>query len=504
MDTSDLFASCRKGDVGRVRYLLEQRDVEVNVRDKWDSTPLYYACLCGHEELVRYLLANGARCEANTFDGERCLYGALSDAIRRALHEYKQVTASCRRRDYYDDFLQRLLEQGLHSDVVFVVHGKPFRAHRCVLGARSTYFANMLDTKWKGKNIVVLRHPLINPVAFGALLQYLYTGRLDVGVEHVSDCERLAKQCQLWDLLRDLEAKCEKVSEFVASKPGTCVKVLTIEPPPATPRLREDMAQLAHCALPPELRGDLGELPFPFPDGVNSCPDLCFRVEGCSFLCHKAFFCGRSDYFQALLDDHFRENEELEASGGLPAITLHGISPDIFTHVLYYIYSDHTELPPEVAYDVLSVADMYLLPGLKRLCGRSLAQLLDEDSVVGVWRVAKLFRLARLEDQCTEYMAKIIEKVGEGEPRWGRQVGRGRGRGPELACPQLVEREDFVEAVREEAAAVAARQETDSIPLVDDIRFHVASTVQTYSAIEEAQQRLRALEDLLVSIGLDC
>lgn len=74
----------------------------------------------------------------------------------------------------------------------------------------------------------------------------------------------------------------------------------------------------------------------------------------------------------------------------------------------------------------------------------------------------------------------------------------------EPACPQLVEREDFAEAVREEAAAVAARQETDSIPLVDDIRFHVASTVQTYSAIEEAQQRLRALEDLLVSIGLDC
>lgn len=176
MDTSDLFASCRKGDVGRVRYLLEQRDVEVNVRDKWDSTPLYYACLCGHEELVRYLLANGARCEANTFDGERCLYGALSDPIRRALRDYKQVTASCRRRDYYDDFLQRLLEQGIHSDVVFVVHGKPFRAHRCILGARSTYFANMLDTKWKGKSVVVLRHPLINPVAFGALLQYLYTG----------------------------------------------------------------------------------------------------------------------------------------------------------------------------------------------------------------------------------------------------------------------------------------------------------------------------------------
>ncbi|ELK13089.1 Ankyrin repeat and BTB/POZ domain-containing protein 1 [Pteropus alecto] len=486
MDTSDLFSSCRKGDVGRVRYLLEQRDVDVNVWDKWDSTPLYYACLCGHEELVLYLLANGAHCEANTFQGERCFYGAASDTIRRALRDYKQVTASCRRRDYYD-FLQRLLDQGIHSDVVFVVHGKSFQAHRCILGARSTYFANMLDTKWKGKSIVVLRHPLINPVAFGALLQYLYTGPelhtlhpgcLDISVEHISDCERLAKQCQLLDLLNDLEAKCKEVSEFVASKPGTYMKVLSIRPPPEDPRLREDLALLAHCALPPELQGDLGELPFPCPDGFNICPDVCFQVEGCSFLCHKAFFCGRSDYFRALLDDHFQENEGLEASGGLPAVTLHGLSPDIFTHVVYYIYSDHTELSPEVAYDVLSMADMYLLPGLKRLCGRSLAQLLDEDSVVGVWRVAKLFRLARLEDQCTEYMAKVIEK--------------------------LVEREDFEEAVREEAATVAARQEQDSIPLVDDIRFHITSRVQTYSNIEEMQQQLRVLEDLLVSIGLDC
>lgn len=46
----------------------------------------------------------------------------------------------------------------------------------------------------------------------------LFPGRLDIGVEHVSDCERLAKQCQLGDLLSDLEAKCEKVSEFGASR----------------------------------------------------------------------------------------------------------------------------------------------------------------------------------------------------------------------------------------------------------------------------------------------
>ncbi|XP_039177709.1 ankyrin repeat and BTB/POZ domain-containing protein 1 isoform X2 [Crotalus tigris] len=459
------------------RYLLEQRDVEINVRDKWDSTPLYYACLCGHEELVQYLLASGAKCEANTFDGERCLYGALNDTIRRVLKEYKQITAKCMKRDYYDAFLQRLLEQGYHSDIVFIVHGKSFCAHRCVLGARSAYFAEMFETKWKGKNVIALKHPLINPAAFSSLLQYLYTGCLDIDVEYVNDCKRLAKQCQLQDLIEDLETKCKKVYEFVSSKPGTCVKVLTIEPS-GNSQLQEDLALLAECALPAEFRVGFGELPFDSTDSFSSYPDLCFRVSNYSFFCHKAFFCGRSDYFKALLEDHFSESEELQTQPSIPVVTLHDISEEIFIRVLYYIYSDDTELSPENAYEVLCVADMYLLPGLKRLCGRTLAQVLDEDSVVSIWKIAKLFQLTRLEDQCTEYMARIIEK--------------------------LVEFEEFAAAVKENADAVEERQETDSIPLVDDIRFHITSNVQTYSAIEEANQKLDALDNLLASIGLEC
>lgn len=59
--------------------------------------------------------------------------------------------------------LPRLLDQGIHSNVVFVVHGKPFQAHRCILGAHSTYFAQVLDTKWKGKSVIVFRHSLVCP-----------------------------------------------------------------------------------------------------------------------------------------------------------------------------------------------------------------------------------------------------------------------------------------------------------------------------------------------------
>ena len=70
-----------------MKHLVETEEVPINRRDKWDCVPLYYASLCGHIELVRYLLEAGAHCDPNTFEGERCLYGALTDEIRVRITE---------------------------------------------------------------------------------------------------------------------------------------------------------------------------------------------------------------------------------------------------------------------------------------------------------------------------------------------------------------------------------------------------------------------------------
>lgn len=103
----------------------------------------------------------------------------------------------------------------------------------------------------------------------------------------------------------------------VSNKPGICVKVLSLEPHSC--QLQEEMAQLADCALPPELRVrtwrqnthrtccfnsfsepmlasaffahspqvGFGELPFNRVDHFPTYPDICFRVDGYNFLCHK-------------------------------------------------------------------------------------------------------------------------------------------------------------------------------------------------------------------------
>ncbi|KAK1898288.1 Ankyrin repeat and BTB/POZ domain containing protein 1 [Dissostichus eleginoides] len=270
MDVSDLFSSCKKGDICRVRYLVEQRDVDLNVRDNWDSSPLYYACLCGHDELVQYLLASGAS-EANTFDGERCLYCCLNDSVRRLLKDYKCITVRAMQRDDYNYFLHMLLEQGLQSDV----------------NARSEYFTDMFETKWKGKNLITLKHPLVNPAAFGAILQYSYTGRMDIDISLVEDCTRLAKQCKMEDFIEEMENKCKQLYEFVFNKPGICVKVLSLEP--HISQLQEEMAQLADCALPTDLRVGFGELPFNGVDRFPTYPDICFRVDGLTFYVIRRF-----------------------------------------------------------------------------------------------------------------------------------------------------------------------------------------------------------------------
>jgi ankyrin repeat/BTB/POZ domain-containing protein 1 len=50
----------------------------------------------------------------------------------------------------------RLFEQGLYSDVTFVVDERIFPLHRCVLAARSSFFREALQTRWNEKQHINL------------------------------------------------------------------------------------------------------------------------------------------------------------------------------------------------------------------------------------------------------------------------------------------------------------------------------------------------------------
>lgn len=79
----------------------------------------------------------------------------------------------------------------------------------------------------------------------------------------------------------------------------------------------------------------------------------------CVCLFPQAFFCGRSDYFKALLEDHFSEGELLQSQPSTPVITLHNISHDIFIHIMYYIYTDYTEVSAPIKLEFQSRANCF-------------------------------------------------------------------------------------------------------------------------------------------------
>ncbi|KFD48277.1 hypothetical protein M513_10854 [Trichuris suis] len=474
MDLQELFRSCRTGDLEKLRYLVEEREVMVNVRDKWDSTPLYYACLCGHYDVVEYLLNLGAKCQANTFDGERCLYSALNPEIKQLLLDVKMVSSNLIRRDPYQEFLRKqarcdhslhkLFESGEHSDFTFRLQGKKnLHLHRCVLMARSAFFREKFYGAWRYKDSIAMRNEHVNPVAFEALMRYVYTGGLELPIQFKDDLIMIARQCKVTSLLEKMEICCRKTRLFESTKPGTCVTNIVIEPSPDCSELKENFYQLAFQAMRQTEESDQAA-------DMTSFYDVIFELDSSRFQCHQAFFCLKSEYFRTLLHSPLVRRES--KIGACDSIKLGQFSDSVFKYIITHVYCEDVKLDVETVDDVLMVANFCLLPGLKRQCGLFMAQHLDTQNVCAALRAARLFQLHRLENQCYKFMADHLEEI--------------------------IDECSFREMVVEDAQSLRYREDCDSIEVIDSIRYNL-----TFATLDEASEKFSLIDVLLDELNLN-
>lgn len=385
------------------------------------------------------------------------------------------------RRDNHQELLRRIFENdNLYKDIFFDVSGVRMGAHRCLLAARSSFFLDSLLTRWLSKQIVTLRHDRVNPEVFHLMLKFLYVGRVDISQELITDFRKVATHCKLTHLLMEIDAAEEKIAKLVHLKPcmGKKVKILTVESDNSLSDLHKDLRELAESCLPVVLRTwiDEGVLPFYY-ESTSYYPDICVEVENLQFYCHQVFLCGHSDFFKALISDHFQEQPQL--TSGILTIRLRHLSAEIFRHIIIYIYSGKAEFDNiDEALEVLVAADMMLLPGLKKLCGGILSDCITEENVIELYQCSQIYNMPNLEDRCTTIMASGVEN--------------------------LVECEDFMNLVTEQAYQVQAREEIDSIPIVDDIRHCITSAATTMGEIEEANSKLAKLDAMLARLGIEC
>jgi ankyrin repeat and BTB/POZ domain-containing protein 1 len=461
---------------------------------------------------VQLLLESGALCERDTFQGERCLYNALNDRIRNLLLSYDYSKSTDPLQPFAAHITSLLTRDHPKSaDITLNTASEAFNLHKFLLAARSPYFAKKLasdpdTTSWKAsQNIatqsleVAIRYLYLSEVTVDLgddeIAQAILTGidklsrqleieRLFETVIESSD-RRLTRQRRTEELERGrqqlenwfrnhvlkyrIEVETNKADSVRWDRNNSIFADVLL-------RVDEDSDDAERYSddgsttnTPSTNSTDSLRLPNGIPIGphISRSPSRT-RKRRRSFLypAHRAMLI-RSDFFLTMFSSGFREAQETSHLHIIPL----DISPRILEIVLLFLYCEKTDFGLDVAIDVLFAADMMFIEKLKLKAAMIISTLGngassvveaenprgetggggDIDDLIDIYDVVRAgwdTRVHRLEEFGARYIAYRLE--------------------------HYIDEEEFAQLVRESAARIRARQETDTVELIDDIRYYLS------------------------------
>lgn len=71
-----LHFACECGHIEVIKILLSSRDIDINAKNVYGHTPLYYACWNGYDEILKLLISNGAVLDVTDNNGNTPLHTA--------------------------------------------------------------------------------------------------------------------------------------------------------------------------------------------------------------------------------------------------------------------------------------------------------------------------------------------------------------------------------------------------------------------------------------------
>lgn len=463
------------------------------------------ASLCGHYEVAQMLLEQGALCERDTFQGERCLYNALNDRIRNLLLQYDYSKST--------DPLQPLAahitglltrEVPKTTDITVNAGEEGFELHKFLLSARSPYFARKLaaapeTTSWKLSNMIPAQ-------SFETSIRYLYMSEVgaDLGEGEEAQAillgiDKLSRQLEIQQVFEDLlasgdrrqarhrrTAEVERARDQLAAwfENNVLKNKVQIETAKAdTVKWDRDNSIFADVLLrADEDEAEEEEIPTEEPQirntegALNGIPVGHFTQQqsrsptrrsaqkrSVLFPCHRAMLL-RSEVFATMFASPFRE---AQSSAHLQVVPV-DCSPEVLEIILTFLYTERADFPLSIALDVLTAADMLFIEKLKQRAALLISTLgnggasiveaenprgetLEEDELLDIYEVVRAgwdCRVHRLEEFGARYIAYRLERY--------------------------IDEEEFKILVKESASRIQGRQETDTVELVDDIRYYLS------------------------------
>lgn len=445
-------------------------------------------------------------CERASFQGERCLYNALTDRIRNLLLQYDYSKST--------DPLQPLASHitGLltrrtpdTSDITVIAGDESFYLHKFVLSSRSPYFQKKLaaapeTSSWKVANSIPTE-------AFRVALQYLYLGDVpsDLGLSSKSfvteeevfkGIDKISKQLEiesLWQAIlggndrRIARQKHQEEVERGRNQMNSWYNDNIVRHKVNVDTARADEVKWNHdnaifadvllradepleevdtdgSRTPNEVRTPTGtSLPngIPIGSGVEKSQNGATKKSRKSVLfpVHRAMLT-RSEYFLTMFSSEFSEAKMTEYLHIIPV----DCSPEVLQVVLNFLYTEKADFGLDVAIDVLLAADMLFIEKLKAKAAIIISTLgngsgsalvdrtrstanksepeIEPINVYDVIRAGWLTRVQRLEEFSAKYLADRLE--------------------------DYIDEEEFEELIQESAGRIQKRQETDSIELLDE------------------------------------
>ncbi|OAG04981.1 uncharacterized protein CC84DRAFT_1247507 [Paraphaeosphaeria sporulosa] len=510
LDTTETFRqfceACRRGDL-KVCQEMIQAGVNVNARDRHDYTPLILASLCGHYEVIQLLLENGALCERDTFQGERCLYNALNDRIRNLLLSYDYAKSSNPLQPLAAHITSLLTRpEPVTADLTIEAYDQSFHVHKFLLAARSPYFAKKLraapnTTTWTLPQNIPSR-------SLGVALQYLYFSEVsmrramhglndDEETHALKGIDKIGRQLEMDRLFDDITEVADRrllrqkrAEELIRGrdqletwfKEHVLDNKLEVETANVD-NLKWDRDNSIYADI--LLRADDTEEDYESDEtDASPGPSESSTPPACSILglpvksrspsrsrksrrstiypAHKAMLL-RSEYFSTMLNSHFREAQQTPY---LQIVTL-DCSPKVLETILTFLYTERSDFGLDVAIDVLFTADQLFIEKLKQRAALIISTLgngnsstvesenprgeTDAEEVIDIYEVIRAgwdTRVQRLEEFGARYIAYRLESY--------------------------IDTPEFAEIVQESARRVKGRQETDTVELVDDIRYYLS------------------------------
>ncbi|KAI9020141.1 hypothetical protein CLU79DRAFT_755882 [Phycomyces nitens] len=289
-------------------------------------------------------------------------------------------------------------------DLVFVVQNKPIYLHRSFLSTRWPFIIGLIDQKASHPQLTVIENPTRTEIhidthleSFLLLVDYLYSDRYPHPMSTQYQSPALCRGNDI-PVVRPLDVQKSLVE--LASQFDLVILL--------------DSAQSSFNHTPqPSLLTDVESL---LTD--ETCKDVQLNLKDGILVCHELIVRQRCPFFEALfcpgsvwMQERRRANQK-----HLP-VELRHIPIAVMEPILDYLYTGHdeerlfgnvakstSEKMIEFLSEVLCVADELLLPELKALCERSLADFVGLKTCVGLLERADLCLAENLRQNCLGFI----------------------------------------------------------------------------------------------------